>query len=71
MFDNLKTYLLEIKIELEKINWGDTSLHLIMEEISQIATDNWVSREDGTPNLTDEQILSASQRALARTYNVN
>lgn len=71
MFDDLKLYLLNTRIRLTKNNRGDIPLEMLMEEISQIATDNWTFRENGKPDLTNKQLISASQRVIAKIYNRN
>lgn len=72
MFDELKRYLYSIKLNLEKLEIReDIPLEMLMEEISNIATDNWVNRENGNPKLTESQINKAINRVIARIYNRN
>ena len=71
MFDDLRLYLLNMRIRLEKAHDGDAPLELFMEEICRIAVKNWVDREDGIPDLTSEQINKAVIRVLTRNYNKN
>lgn len=73
MFDDLKLYLLNMRIKLEKANEGNTDvpLDIFMEEITKIAVINWRDREDNLPDLTSEQINKAVIMVLTRTYNQN
>jgi hypothetical protein len=73
MFDDLKLYLLNMRIRLEKANKGNEGipLDIFMEEITQMAVVNWRDREDNVPDLTSEQINKAVIRVLTRTYNKN
>lgn len=71
MFDDLRLYLLNIRIKLEKAHDGDAPLELFMEEICRIAVENWSNREDSVPDLTSEQINKAVIRVLTRNYNKN
>ena len=71
MFDDLRLYLLNIRIKLEKAHDGDAPLELFMEEICRIAVENWSNREDSVPDLTSEQINKAVIRVLTRNYNQN
>jgi hypothetical protein len=69
--DDLKLYLLNTRIRLTKQNREDIPIDLLMAEISQIATKNWVDRESGKPDLTTQQLLVASNRVIAKIYNQN
>ena len=71
MFDDLRLYLLNIRIKLEKAHDGDAPLELFMEEICRIAVEHWSNREDSVPDLTSEQINKAVIRVLTRNYNKN
>jgi hypothetical protein len=72
MFDEFKRYIYSTRLKLEKLEMrDDIPLDMLMEEISGIAVYNWVSREDGTPDLTEEQINSAINRVIARKYSRN
>ncbi len=71
MFDDLRLYLLNMRIRLEKVHDGDAPLELFMEEICRIAVENWSNREDSVPDLTSEQINKAVIRVLTRNYNKN
>ena len=73
MFDDLKLYLLNIRIKLEKANEGNTdvSLDIFMEEITKIAVINWKDRLGNSPDLTPEQINKVVIMVLIRTYNQN
>lgn len=62
MFKDLKIYLRYIRIRLA----GKKDGELLMSEIANIATKNWVEREDGTPNLTEKQLSLAIKRALIK-----
>ncbi len=68
MFDDLRYYLLKMRITLERKN---LPVQPLMDEISQVAVKNWVDREDGTPDLTANQLLSVSRRVIARKYYIN
>lgn len=62
MLKDLKKYLRLIRIKLS----SKKDKELLMVEISNIATNNWVDREDGTPDLTEEQFSLAIKRALIK-----
>jgi hypothetical protein len=71
MFDDLRLYLLNMRIKLEKAHDGEAPLELFMEEICRIAVENWADRDDSVPDLTSEQINKAVIRVLTRNYNEN
>lgn len=45
------------------------NVDIIMEELTNIATDNWV--KNGTPELTHEQFDIVLRRSLARNATLN
>lgn len=68
--DDFKKYIHSTRLKLEKLEMrDDVPLDLLMEQISNIAVDNWV--KTGTPDLTDKQINSAINRVIAKNYNSN
>ena len=69
MFDDLKRYLLATRLRLESINRDDIPIELLMEEISVMAIENWIDRDD--PTLDNKQLLKASTRVIAKIYNKN
>jgi hypothetical protein len=69
MFDDLKLYLFGVRLRLMKQNREDIPLELLMVEISRIAVENWMDEKD--PELTNEQLLIASRRVIAKKYNRN
>lgn len=60
--EDLKYYLFIMSIRLEDKEDGD----LLLTEISSFAVNNWVDRDDGTPNLTKEQFNRAIMRVIAK-----
>lgn len=72
MFDELKKYLYSIRLKLNKLEIrDDIPLNLLMDEITNTATINWVCRENANPELTEEQINSAINRVIASKYSRN
>ena len=69
MFDELKNYLLAIRLKLEKLDRDDIPIDMLMDEVCEIATSNWVS--NGTPNLTEGQLNKVITRVIAKRYNSN
>jgi hypothetical protein len=69
--DEFKHYLYHIRLKLEQLEREDIPIDMLMEEISGIAANNWVDRENGKPDLTEEQINSAINRVIAKRYNRN
>ncbi len=62
MIEDLKYYLLVMRVRLD----GTEDKDLLMTEISALAVKNWVDRDDGNPDLTDEQYSKAVRRVIAR-----
>ena len=60
--EDLITYLNIIRKKLEGYNFTTFSIQLIMDEITDIATINWV--KNGDPKLTEEQFLKVISRAM-------
>jgi hypothetical protein len=69
--DDLRLYLLNTRINLLKKNREDIPIDDLMVEISNIASENWVCRDNGKPDLTTKQLLTASRRVIAKIYNKN
>ena len=46
-----------------------TNVDIIMEELTNIATENWI--KNGKPNLTHEQFDIVLRRSLARNTTLN
>lgn len=62
MLENLRDYLSLISDKLSDKEDGE----LLMEEISKVAINNFIDREDGDPVLTREQIISVLHLVLIR-----
>lgn len=60
--EDLITYLNIIRKKLEGYDFTTFSIQLIMDEITDIATINWV--KNGDPKLTEEQFLKVIYRAM-------
>ena len=60
--EDLITYLNIIRKKLEGYNFTTFSIQLIMDEITDMATINWV--KNGDPKLTEEQFLKVISRAM-------
>lgn len=69
MFDKLRLYLINVRIKLKKENQENIPVDQLMEEIAKIAIDNWVDEME--PELSNEQLLIASRRAIAKRYGGN
>jgi hypothetical protein len=66
--EDLTFYLNFIRKKLEE-QMLIVPLEVLMEEITNVATENWVNT--GVPNLNDEQINKVILRALARGITLN
>lgn len=69
MLDELKQYLTTIRLKLESLNRDDIPIDMLMDEVSEIATSNWVNL--GKPNLTENQLNKVITRVIAKRYNNN
>jgi len=71
MIEDLLNYLNKTRISLEERKIIDLPVNLIMEEISQIAIQNWTTRTDAVPDLTEKQLNKVYTRVIAKMYNLN
>jgi len=71
MIEDLLSYLNKTRISLEERKIIDLPINLIMEEISQIAIQNWTTRTDAVPDLTEKQLNKVYTRVIAKMYNLN
>ena len=71
MIEDLLSYLNKTRISLEERKIIDLPVNLIMEEISQIAIQNWTTRTDAVPDLTEKQLNKVYTRVIAKMYNLN
>lgn len=63
--DDLIVYIRLMRKRLE----GISNIDLIMEEISNMASNNWI--KTGVPNLTNEQLNKVILRVISRGTTLN
>jgi hypothetical protein len=54
MIEDLLNYLNKIRVTLEEREIVGLPIDLIMEEVSEIAIQNWATRTNAIPDLTQE-----------------
>jgi hypothetical protein len=71
MIEDLLNYLNKIRVTLEEREIIGLPIDLIMVEVSEIAIQNWATRPNAVPDLTEKQLNKVYTRVIAKMYNLN